>query len=75
MGISPEKESLQKVAEVLNFYTDHLSVSLKVGKVEKIGEVEEVFKLLRESPQVELVIGTGNCHKGALEKLSLVKLL
>jgi phosphoglycolate phosphatase-like HAD superfamily hydrolase len=75
MGISPEQENLQKVTEVLNFYTDHLSASLKVGKVEKIGEVEETFKLLRESPQVELAIGTGNCHKGALTKLSHVKLL
>jgi phosphoglycolate phosphatase len=75
MGISPKKENLQKVTEVLNFYTDHLSASLKVGKVEKIGEVEEAFKLLWESPQVELAIGTGNCHKGALTKLSHVKLL
>ena len=75
MSISSEKENLQKVTKVLNFYTDRLSASLKVGRVEKIGEVEEVFNLLQESPQVELAIGTGNCYKGALAKLRHVKLL
>jgi len=75
MGISPDRESLQKVTKVLNFYTDLLSASLKVGRVEKIGEIEEVFNLLQESPQVELAIGTGNCHKGAVAKLGHVKLL
>ena len=75
LGVSPEKENLQKVTKVLSFYTDRLDVSLKVGKVEKIGEVEEVFNLLQENPQIELAIGTGNCYKGALVKLSHVKLL
>jgi phosphoglycolate phosphatase-like HAD superfamily hydrolase len=75
MGISPEKENLQKVTKVLNFYSDLLSASLEVGRVEKIGEVEEVFNLLQESPQVELAIGTGNCRKGAVAKLSHVRLL
>ena len=75
MEISPEKENLQKVTKVLNFYSDLLSASLEVGRVEKIGEVEEVFNLLQESPQVELAIGTGNCHKGAFAKLSHVRLL
>jgi phosphoglycolate phosphatase-like HAD superfamily hydrolase len=75
MEISPKKENLQKVTKVLNFYTDLLSTSLKVGRVEKIGEIEEVFNLLQESPQVELAIGTGNCHNGAAAKLSHVRLL
>ena len=75
MEISPEKENLQKVTKVLNFYSDLLSASLEVGRVEKIGEVEEVFNLLQESPQVELAIGTGNCRKGAVAKLSHVRLL
>ena len=75
LGVSPEKENLQKITKVLSFYTDRLDVSLKVGKVEKIGEVEEVFNLLQENPQIELAIGTGNCYKGALAKLSHVKLL
>ena len=75
MEISPEKENLQKVTKVLNFYSDILSASLEVGRVEKIGEVEEVFNLLQESPQVELAIGTGNCRKGAVAKLSHVRLL
>ena len=75
MEISPEKENLQKVTKVLNFYSDLLSASLEVGRVEKIGEVEEVFNLLQESPQVELAIGTGNCYKGAVAKLSHVRLL
>jgi hypothetical protein len=61
MGISSEKENLKKVTKVLNFYTDLLSASLKVGRVEKIGEIEEVFNVLQENPQVELAIGTGNC--------------
>jgi phosphoglycolate phosphatase-like HAD superfamily hydrolase len=75
MELSPEKENLQKVTKVLNFYSDILSTSLEVGRVEKIGEVEEVFNLLQENPQVELAIGTGNCHKGAVAKLSHVRLL
>ena len=75
MEISPKKENLQKVTKVLNFYTDLLSASLKVGRVEKIGEIEEVFNLLQESPQVELAIGTGNCHIGAVAKLNHVRLL
>lgn len=75
MGLTPEKENLQKVTKVLSFYTDRLSASLKVGRVEKIGEVEEVFKFLQGLPQVKLAIGTGNCYKGAVEKLNHVKLL
>jgi len=75
MGISSEKENLKKVTKVLNFYTDLLRASLKVGRVEKIGEIEEVFNVLQENPQVELAIGTGNCYKGAVAKLSHVRLL
>lgn len=46
MELSLEKENLQKVTKVLIFYTEPLDISLKVGKVEKIGEVEELFIML-----------------------------
>jgi len=52
-----------------------LPASLNLGVVEKIGQIEQVFKSILEIPEIELAVGTGNFLPGAKIKLDHVGLM
>lgn len=67
--------SFNAITQILIEYSQLLSSSLRDSKTQVIGEIKKTLNILRESPNIELAIGTGNCLDGALIKLRHVGLL
>ena len=67
--------SLENITTILNNYAEKLSESLNNGKVEKIGQIEQVLESMLKVSEIELAVGTGNFLPGAKIKLNYIGLM
>lgn len=65
---------MENITEILNKYVQHLPKSLETIGVDLINTIDQVLKKLFQIPDMDLLIGTGNCLAGAKVKLEHVKL-
>lgn len=65
---------MENITEILNKYVQHLPKSLETIGVDLINTIDQVLEKLFQIPDMDLLIGTGNCLAGAKVKLEHVKL-
>jgi len=68
------KFKIRDVTQILAIYIQNLPKSLSHVKVDLINNVNQVLEKLTQLPNMELLIGTGNCLGGARTKLQHVGL-
>ena len=65
---------IKDITQILTKYVQNLPVSLKQVGVDLINSINQVLEKLTQLPNMELLIGTGNCLEGARTKLQHVGL-
>ena len=60
---------INHITQILNAYVNNLPESLENIGIDLINNVDQVLEKLMELPEIELLIGTGNCFMGAEIKL------
>ena len=65
---------MKNITQILNEYVRNLPQSLETLGVEIINTVDQVLEKLFQTPDIDLLIGTGNCLAGARVKLEHVRL-
>ncbi len=65
---------IKDITQILSKYVQNLPLSLNQVGVDLINSVNQVLETLTKLPNVELLIGTGNCLDGARTKLQHVGL-
>jgi phosphoglycolate phosphatase-like HAD superfamily hydrolase len=65
---------MENITEILHQYVRNLPASLETIGVDLISTIDQVLRKLHQLPNVDLLIGTGNCLAGAKVKLEHAKL-
>ena len=65
---------MKNITQILNEYVRNLPQSLETIGVEIINTIDQVLEKLSQTPDIDLLIGTGNCLAGAKIKLEHVSL-
>jgi phosphoglycolate phosphatase-like HAD superfamily hydrolase len=65
---------MRDISQILTKYVQYLPRSLNQIGVELINDIDNVLEKLSRNPDIQLLIGTGNCLEGALTKLQHVGL-
>jgi phosphoglycolate phosphatase-like HAD superfamily hydrolase len=65
---------MKNITQILNEYVRNLPQSLETIGVEIINTIDQVLEKLFQTPDIDLLIGTGNCLAGAKVKLEHVSL-
>jgi len=65
---------MENIAEILHQYVRNLPASLETIGVDLISTIDQVLRKLHRLPNMDLLIGTGNCLAGAKVKLEHAKL-
>lgn len=65
---------MRDISQILTKYVQYLPRSLNQLGVELINNIDSVLEKLSRNPDLQLLIGTGNCLAGALTKLQHVGL-
>jgi phosphoglycolate phosphatase-like HAD superfamily hydrolase len=65
---------MKNITQILNEYVRNLPQSLETIGVEIINTIDQVLEKLFQTPDIDLLIGTGNCLAGAKVKLEHVNL-
>jgi len=65
---------MENIAEILHQYVRDLPASLETIGVDLISTIDQVLRKLHRLPNMDLLIGTGNCLAGAKVKLEHAKL-
>ena len=65
---------MENITEILYQYVRNLPASLEIIGVDLINSIDQVLRKLHQLPNMDLLIGTGNCLAGARVKLEHAKL-
>jgi phosphoglycolate phosphatase len=65
---------MKNITQILNEYVRNLPTSLETIGMEIINTIDQVLEKLFQNPDIDLLIGTGNCLAGAKIKLEHVGL-